>query len=185
MSMSAQTTQDEISKRYGGVLFELAQETKQLGKITQEIEIVKKQIGSQTQDWQTLTNPTIPVKVQLAVMTKWIEKLKLSPLMTHFIFVVTRNYRLKNLFNILGMTQERVHEAEGRIQGTIETAVKLSKSELEAIQKVLKAQLKKDIHMREDINEDLLGGTILRIGSIMVDASLKTQLNKLQQVMKG
>jgi len=183
--MSMVGAKDEISKRYGGVLFDLAQESNVLKSVIKEVALLEQSLESQLKEWRQVVGPTVSVKVQSDIMAKISASLKLSSLMNRFLMILSKNRRLQNLFSILDDFKARSQAAEGLIEGRIETAFSLSIKEIESIQKALKSQLGKDVLLHPEIKENLLGGAILRIGSIMVDASLETQLNKLRQVMKG
>ena len=99
--------------------------------------------------------------------------------------ILCQNHRLQNLMSILDNFTLRAQGAEGIVGGVLETAMTLSNKEIEELQDSLTVQLGKKVSLQQDVKEGLIAGVILHIGSRMVDASLKTRLNKLRQVMKG
>jgi F-type H+-transporting ATPase subunit delta len=172
---------DEISKRYGGVLFELAQEEKVINITLKDAERLQKCFAGEPLEWRQVVGPTVPLKVQHNIIEKLSESLKLSPLMTRFLLILTQNRRLQSMQAILDEFHSRTQHAEGIVHGMLETATKLTKKDIESLQK----SLGKGVLLEQRVNENILGGVILRMGSTMIDASLGTQLNKLRQVMKG
>ncbi len=172
---------DEITGRYSGVFFELAQEEKSVPSILKEIEKLKTCISRDMAGWRQLIGPVMSLKTQKKIIEELSRALKLSPLSTHFLDVLVQNRRLKNLVPILEDFRRRAERAEGHIHGVVESATELTKKDVENLQK----SIGKGVVLRQVINENILGGVILRIGSTMVDASLGTQLQKIRQVMKG
>lgn len=179
------TRQDEIAKRYGGVLFDLAQESKSKKAILKEVTLLHKSLKAWAHEWSWVMRPNVSVQTQLQIMEKIASSLKLGTLMKRFLVVLCQNRRLQNLQSVLNDFIMRSQLSEGMREGVIETASELSKNEIEALEKSLKIQLGKDITLHQVIKETLLAGVILKIGSIMIDASLGTQLHKIRFGMKG
>jgi F-type H+-transporting ATPase subunit delta len=99
--------------------------------------------------------------------------------------MLCQNRRLQRLNVIFDEFTALTKAAEGIVEGVLETTTELSKNEIETLQKSLKLQLGKDVFLHQEIKESLLGGVVLRIGSMMIDASIGTQLTKLRLAMKG
>ena len=81
--------------------------------------------------------------------------------------------------------QALVSNRRGEVTAEVISASNLSKPQVEQIRKVLEKISKKQVTVHNSVSEDLLGGLIVKIGSQMVDSSLKTKLNKLRFAMKG
>ncbi len=180
-----ETRRTEIAKRYGSVLFDLAQKNKNLKTILKEGSHLRRLLHEEPVGWSRLASPIIPLNKQRQMIEKIASSLKLSPLMKRFLLVVCQNRRLSSLKLILEECATQAQSAKGAIEGVLETVMKLSPKEIADIQKTLKLKLGKEISLHQVINPALLGGIVMRIGSLMIDASLKTRLNKLQDVMKG
>ncbi|MBI2707386.1 MAG: ATP synthase F1 subunit delta [Proteobacteria bacterium] len=178
----AESEHNEIAKRYGGVLFSLAQENKVLKDISKDVTRLQTCLLQEPLEWARITSPTTPLKIQRQLVEKLATSLKLGKLTTQFLKVVCHNHRLENLVFMLENFKIRCREG---IEGVVETATELSQQKIEHLQSVLKQQLGKDVSLQQTLKENLLGGIVLRIGTLMIDASLKTTLNKLHHVMKG
>ena len=176
---------DEIAKRYGGVLFALAQEKKQEKPILKEIGLLQKSLNTDGLSWARIMSPVLPLQTQRTIIQKVASKLKLSPLMTHFLLVLCKNRRLSNLANILVNTLGQAETAEGLVKGEIQTAQKLTQNEQQDLEKSLEKKLGKKVSLTQVIKEELIAGVFLRMGSLMIDASLSAQLNRLRLQMKG
>ncbi|MBY0293458.1 MAG: ATP synthase F1 subunit delta [Alphaproteobacteria bacterium] len=184
--MSAvETKRDEIAKRYGGVLFTLSQESQSLKAILKEATLLHQYLQEASFLWARLVSPVASLHIQQKVVESLTSSLKLGSLMRRFLMILCQNHRLQNLMSILDDFILRAQGAEGVIGGVLETAMTLSKKEIEDLQNSLTVQLGKEVSLRQDVKESLIAGVILHIGSQMIDASLGTQLSKLRQAMKG
>ncbi len=177
--------QDELSRRYGGALFDLAKESKELSKVLKEVHRLNLCVREEPLEWAQIVSPSTPLHSQRNIVEKLAASLKLGKLMNHFLMVLCKNSRLKNLTSILDEFFVRVQEAEGILQGTLETPTELSQKEINELQKKLADQLHKKVILNQKIKENLLAGIVLKLGSIMVDTSFRTQLTKLRHVMEG
>lgn len=179
------TRPDKVARRYGSVLFDLAQENNELKAVSKDISRLRQCIDLEPQEWLRVVSPSLSLYTQRKIIASLLVSLKLGTLMNHFVRVLCENRRLPHLKGILDEFLICVQQAEGIVDGVLETAIALSPAEIEALQKSLTSQLEKNIHLHEEIKESLLGGVILRIGSLMIDGSMRTQLNKLKTAMKG
>lgn len=176
---------DKIAIRYGGVLFSLAQEDNALKAVLKDLKRLRDCIEAEPLEWQRVVSPSLPLYTQRRIMESLLASLKLGPLMSHFLKVLCENRRLSHLDLILEEFLECTKRAEGTLEGALETSIELSHKEIESLQKSLTSRLGKNILLHQEIKESLLGGVVLRIGSLMIDGSMKTQLNKLKMAMKG
>lgn len=183
--MERQERPDKVARRYGRVLFELAQEGEGFKAVLKDISRVQQIIEKEPHEWLRIASPSLPLYTQKKIIESLLSVLKLGSLMNHFIKVLCDNRRLPHLKSILEEFLACVQQAEGIVDGVLETAVPLSPKEIEDLQKALKAHGGKTIHLHQHVKENLLGGVILRMGSVMIDGSVKTHLNKLKAIMKG
>jgi F-type H+-transporting ATPase subunit delta len=182
--LDSEASRDELSRRYGGVLFDLASENKELKKVLKEAHFLHETIHKEQRAWAQLVSPTTPLHLQGRMIADLIRSLKLGNLMSRFLKVLCENRRLPKLSSILEAFFDRAQKAEGILKGVLETPTKLTQKEIESLQKVLTGQLQKEVILNQRIKESLMAGVVLRLGSIMIDTSLGTQLMKLRHVME-
>jgi len=175
----------KIAKRYGGVLFDLAQEKKQVKATLKEIILLQKLLEKDSRAWVRIINPMLSIQLQQKIIQNVASVLKLRPLMSHFLLVLCKNRRLSNLRIILENVFLRSQIEEGLLKGVLETSQKLTQKEQQDLEKSLEAHLGKKISLTQVIKEELIAGVVLRLGSLMIDASLRAQLNRLRLQMKG
>jgi F-type H+-transporting ATPase subunit delta len=176
---------NKIARRYGGVLFELAHENKALKDVLQDLNLLRNCIEAEPVEWLRVASPSLPLYTQRKVMESLMHSLKLRKIMKDFLMVLCQNRRLPDVNPIFDEFLERVKRAEGIMDGVLETSLELSDKEMKDLHNSLTSQLGKKIHLHQEINENLLGGVVLRIGSLMIDRSTRTRLNKLKTAMKG
>lgn len=176
---------NRIARRYGDVLFALASETNRLNEVTDDLNQLRGCIEAEPYEWTRVISPALPHHTQEKILKRLISALKLGPLLNHFLMVLCENHRLSQVNAILEEFLQCAQRAKGIVEGVVETPFELSGKEVESLQKSLKTQLGKNVLLYQEVKESLLGGIVLRIGSLMIDASTKTQLKKLQTVMKG
>ncbi len=177
--------QDEISKRYGGVLFDLAQEIKLTSTISKEANLILKNLEELGAKWNFVLRPVVPLSLQRQVVEQLGKDLKLSLLMQHFLSILCQNRKLPALRAVLDDFIKRTEMSVGMIEGTLETTTKLTPSQVKELTKTLEKQMGKSITLTQKIKEDLLGGVVIKLGSLMIDASLRSQLSRIRQGMKG
>ena len=175
----------KVAKRYGGVLFDLAQENKKIKKLLKEVGILQECITQEPRSWAHISNPILPPQIQRKIIEELTNSLKLGSLITHFLLVLCKNRRLQNLKLILDDFVARSQVAEGLVKGVIETSLALTKAQQQHLEKNLEKHLGKKISLTQVIKEDLVAGVVLHLESLMIDASIGMRLKKLRHEMKG
>lgn len=176
---------DKIAIRYGGVLFDLALKNNDFEASLKDLNRLRQCIEKEPFDWLRVVSPSLPLYTQRRIIESLLSSLKLGNLMSRFVMILCQNRRLSHLNLILEDFLERTKRGKGIVEGVLETPLELPKKDIEELEKSLKSQLGKTIHLHQEIKEDLLGGVVLRIESLMIDASTRTHLNKLKTAMKG
>jgi len=182
MSSSSQVRQ-AVANRYGRVLFEMACDENVLGATLKDVKTLTDLLSSDESEWKILTNPTISREEQEQVITSLSRALSLKDLTTRFLQVLSFNGRLSYLYEVLKVFYLVHEEAMGKVSGTIETARSLKKDEIQSLEKKLSQEMEKEVTLTELVNPELLGGAILRVSAVMVDASVGSRLSKLKTVM--
>lgn len=107
---------------------------------------------------------------------------KLSPTLLTFLKVLSKHGRLDCLRAIAHQARKQLNEARGRVEVLVETAYPLSNPLRERIASRLRELLGREVILTTDINEELLGGLVVRVGDTVYDASLAAQLKRMEQV---
>jgi F-type H+-transporting ATPase subunit delta len=107
-----------------------------------------------------------------------------SKTVENFIGVVTANRRLDQLANMINEFNRMLSHHRGEVNASVVTAYKLDNKQLDALSAKLKSMVGSDVNLESDVDEELLGGMVVRVGSKMIDSSLKTKLANLEATMK-
>ena len=119
-----------------------------------------------------------------SVLTELASKLKLNKLMVDFLAVTARNGRAGDLKNILRAFKALAAKRRGTSSADVISADPLTATQLKELKTALKTALGRDVEIRTEVREDIIGGLIVKVGSRMFDSSLKTKLEGLRKTMK-
>jgi F-type H+-transporting ATPase subunit delta len=111
--------------------------------------------------------------------------MKLDKLTTKFLGVVAQNRRLADLGAIIGSFNSLSAAHRGETTAEVTSAHKLEAVQITALKKKLKAKVGRDVAVVQKVDPAILGGLVIKIGSQMIDSSIKTRLNSLAAAMKG
>jgi len=176
----------EIGQRYAKALFELSAESKSLDKTEKDLLSVHSLIAENNQIFLVIKSSSLSRENQANLMEKILKKMKVSPLIIKFIGTLAINGRLNIVNNIIDEFLKKLAHERGELTAEITTAVPISKEINKSIVKEISKLTKiKTIELNEKIDESLIGGLVLRMGSTMIDSSIKTKLSTLKMIMKG
>ncbi|MGC6475158.1 MAG: F0F1 ATP synthase subunit delta [Parvibaculales bacterium] len=184
--MSAQESIiDTIASRYAHALFGLADESKAADKkrISKDVEALAKIIDASENLQNMLRSPVISADEQTQALTAILKKAKTGDDVTKFVGLVVQNRRAFSLPTILKAYSQLEAKARGEMVAEIVSAQKLTPAQEKSIKSEMKKSYGKDVRINATIDPAILGGLIVKVGSRMVDGSLRTKLNSLKQAM--
>jgi F-type H+-transporting ATPase subunit delta len=174
-----------LSGRYATALFDLAVEAKSLDAVAASLATLKDALA-QSADLKTLmTSPMVTRSAAAAGVAGVAASLKLDSLTSNFLGVLAKNRRLAALPAIIRDFSALAAARRGEISAQVTAAHKLSAAQQKALAAKLKAGLGRDVALDITVDPAILGGLIVRVGSRMIDSSLKTRLGALGQALKG
>lgn len=184
--MSAENTiSSGIAGRYATALFDLALEAKQVEAVESDLALIKGMMSESADLAWLVRSPLISRDDQAKAMAAVLEKLGVNDLVRRFVGTVALNRRL---FAISGMIESfgaLLSAHRGEVVANVTSAKTLSKDQLEAVSSALKAAIGSDVSVNAAVDESLIGGMIVKVGSRMVDSSIRTKLQNLKFAMKG
>ena len=174
-----------LSGRYATALFDLARDAKSIDAVAASLASVTTGLA-ESADLRTLT--TTPM-IDRASATRTIEAVAgamgLDPLTTKFLGVLAHNRRLAALPAIIRDFTKLAARSRGEITAEVTSAHPLDADQQAALKAKLRAGLGADAALVLNVDPEILGGLVVRVGSRMVDSSLRTKLNSLATAMKG
>jgi F-type H+-transporting ATPase subunit delta len=130
-------------------------------------------------------SPVIAAAAQARALAALLTRAGISGLTSNFLQLIVRNRRLFALADILKAFQSLLARERGEVGADVTSAHPLSGDQLQVLSDSLKASIGKNVQIRTRVDPNLLGGLIVKVGSKMIDSSLRTKLNNLKVAMKG
>ena len=174
-----------LSGRYATALFELADEEKALDDVASDLASVGVMIEESDDLQRLIRSPIISRDDQLGAMDAVLEAAGVGQLTRNFIGVVTRNRRLFALPGMIKDYQALLAATRGEATAEVTSAQQLSGAQISAVEDSIKQAMGTKVAIDAKVDESLLGGLVVKVGSRMVDTSLKTKLSQLRLAMKG
>jgi len=174
-----------LAGRYATALFELAKTDKQLDQVADDLSVLAQMLNESDDLNRLIRSPVISRDDQESAMAAVMEAAKIRDLSRKFIGLVAQNRRLFALPAMIMAYQSLLNLLRGESTAAVVSAKKLTAKQLKAIEDSLKSATGTNVSVDASVDESLLGGLIVKVGSRMVDISLKTKLNQLRFFMKG
>jgi F-type H+-transporting ATPase subunit delta len=174
-----------VASRYALALFELADEAKQLDEVADDLRTVDAAIAESGDLQRLVRSPVISRNAAAAAMTAILEKTEARELTRNFIGLVAANRRL---FALRAMIRAYLAELAGRrgeVTAEVTSAIPLDDAQTEAIADALRKAVGSKVAVNVHVDPGLIGGLVVRVGSRMVDFSMRTKLEKMKLAMKG
>ena len=174
-----------ISGRYAVALFELALESKALKAVESDLANLKELLSESADLRDLVTSPLFSRDAQSRGITKVAETAKFSELTVKFLGILAANRRLDVLKSTVAAFEKLMAHHKGEVNAEVVSAQALTKTQLTALKKQLKSAVGHDVTIDASVDETLLGGLTVKVGSQMIDSPLKTKLDNLARAMKG
>jgi F-type H+-transporting ATPase subunit delta len=174
-----------LSGRYASALFDLAEAKDKLEVVEANLLDLLSMVKGSDDLYRLIKSPVISRKDQGKAMAEICKKSGFDDLIGRFVGVVSENRRLFALPSIVFAFSALMAERRGEATADVSSAQALTKDQIDKIKTSLKKTLGKNIAVNPTVDESLLGGLIVKVGSRMVDSSLRTKLQQLRLVMKG
>ena len=171
--------------RYAAALFDLAEEGKALDAVGDDLHSIKAMIAGCDDLARMLRSPVLSREDQGKAMAAVLDKAKIGDLTMRFVAVVAGNHRLFALPGMIEAFFARLAEKRGEMSAEVTSAKALSDAQVKSLRSALKKAVGQDVSVKQSVDESIIGGLIIRIGSRMLDSSLRTKLKNLQLAMKG
>ncbi len=173
-----------VAGRYASALFELAKDEGKLAEVEKDVVTFQNMIG-ESEDLQRLVrSPVISSSDQAKAIAALAGKAGLSPLTSNFLKVIATSRRLFTLSDTLKAFRGILARHRGEVTADVTSAVPLSEAQLNTLKDTMRIEVGKDVQINTKVDPALLGGLVVKIGSRMIDSSLRTKLDSLKTRMK-
>jgi F-type H+-transporting ATPase subunit delta len=173
-----------LAERYATALFELAEADKALDGVAVELQQIGGLIQSSSDLERVIRSPVISRQEQRRAMDAILEKAGSSDLTRRFVGLLAHNRRLFALPSIIAAFAKRLAARRAETTAEVTSATLLSKEQMAAIAGALKKTVGTQVVLSTRTDPSLLGGLVVKVGSRMVDSSLRTKLLRLSFAIK-
>jgi F-type H+-transporting ATPase subunit delta len=174
-----------MAGRYAAALFELAKEQKQLDRVERDVAAFQSLLENSADLTRLVRSPVIAAEAQARALDAILARMGISGFTGNFLKLIARNRRLFAVGEMLKAFQNLLARERGEERADVASAHPLSAEQLQLLSDSLKASIGKNVQIRTRVDPNLLGGLIVKVGSRMIDSSLRTKLNNLKLAMKG
>ena len=168
---------------YSQALFELASENSTINEVEKQVSSILELIKSSTDFKDLIKDPTNKIEDQLKVINKISDQFGFNQLLKKFLGFIISKRRFFYLESILNDFLMICSNARGEIQAELSAAKELNESELSNIKNELSSTFGSNIKLNHKYDPSLIGGLIIKVGSIMIDTSIKSKLQKIEKQM--
>ncbi len=173
-----------IAARYATAIFELAKENKQLKALEGDLETLETSLHDSTDLQDLISSPVYSRDEQASAVTAIAKKMGLTDLFGSTLGLMATKRRLFVLPQLAANLRDLIADEKGEVTAEVKSAKALTKTQQDKLAKSLKATLGKDVKLNATVDKDLIGGLIVKVGSKMIDTSIRSKLSALQNTMK-
>jgi len=177
--------QASLAGRYALALFELAREERQLESVGASLAAVRQALAESDDFRELTTSPLVGRDEAVKAVVAAAGAMRLDPLTTNFLGVLAQNRRLSRLDAVIRAFNLLAARHRGEITAEVTSARPLDDDQVDAIRQNLRTRMGRDIAVDLTVDPAILGGLVVKIGSQMIDGSIRTKLNHLAHAMKG
>jgi len=172
-----------IADRYATAVFEIAKEGKKVKALETDLASLTDALA--VDDFSNLiSSPMISREEQAGAIVALAKKMKLSPTVSNTLNLMATKRRLFVLPQLVTRLREIIAQDKGEVTAEVVTAKALTKTQADKLAKTLKASVGKTVTLNATVDESLIGGLVVKVGSKMIDTSVKSKLDALQNSMK-
>ena len=173
-----------VSGRYATALFELARDEKAIDAVKADLDRFDALLNESADLKRLIRSPVFTAEAQLKALDAVLQRAGISGIAANFLKVLTRNRRLFAVSDVIRAFRALVAKFKGEATADVTVAETLNDRNLDALKTALKSVTGKDVALNVKVDPSIIGGLVVKLGSRMVDSSLRTKLNSIKHAMK-
>ena len=174
-----------LAGRYASALFDLARDQKQIESVGKSLDALNQALADSKEFSELVASPLVSRDEAGKAFAALAPELGLDPITANFLGVLARNGRKGELRNVIRAYRRLAAEHRGETTAEVVTARPLNDDQLATLKAQLRARAGRDVNIDMAVDPSILGGIVVKMGSQMIDASIRTKLNRLAAAMKG
>lgn len=174
-----------LAKRYAKALVEIGVEREALDKYGRDLADLARLMETSGDFREVLENPVFPREEKKRVAGVILDKLGIDPMTRNFVNLLIDRKRIDQLVGIEKAFRSEVDEIRGITRGEVSSATALDDGELNRITAALSKITGKTVILTPTVDPSLIGGLVAKVGDMVFDGTIRTQLNQLKESLKG
>jgi F-type H+-transporting ATPase subunit delta len=174
-----------MAGRYAAALFELAKDQRQLDQVERDLAALAQMLEESADLRRVVLSPVITTDDQAKAFNAILAKAGVAGLVGNFVNLIVRNRRLFALRDMIKAFRGLLARERGEVSADVTSAHPLTAEQMQALADTLRISIGKHVRIDTRVDPNLLGGLVVKVGSRMIDSSLRTKLNNLKVVMRG
>ena len=170
--------------RYATAVFELAKEAKKLDAIENDTDALADALDASDDFADLIANPVYTRAEMVAAIGAIGAKMGLDGITANTLGLMAQNRRLFVLPQLISTIRSMIADEKGEVTAEVTAAKELTKAQQDKLAKTLKESVGKDVKINMAVDESLIGGLVVKVGSKMIDSSIRSQRSKLSNAMK-
>lgn len=173
-----------IATRYASALFDLAKDDKNLEGLEKDAGILGETLETSADFRDLIANPVYSREEQENAVVAVAKKAGLSALTTNTLALMAQKRRLFALPQLVSSLKQMIAEEKGEVTAEVTSAKALTDAQQKKLAETLATKVGKQVKLELNVDEALIGGLVVKLGSQMIDSSIRSKLSSLQNVMK-
>nr|WP_175582291.1 F0F1 ATP synthase subunit delta [Phaeobacter sp. HF9A] len=173
-----------IANRYAKAIFEIASESNALDTLETSLDDLTAALADSADLRNLITSPLVTRAEQEAAISAVAEKMGIDATLRNTLALMASKRRLFVLPALIEALRARISEARGEVSAEVISAKALTKTQSEKLAKTLAERVGKTVKINATVDASIIGGLVVKVGSKMIDSSIRSKLNSLQNAMK-
>lgn len=173
-----------VAERYASALFDLARDDASIEKIEAELVSLSRMLDDSGDFRRLVESPVFSAEEQERAIGAVADQAEIAGLSGNFLRLVAKNRRLFALSGIIRAFREMAARHRGEVTAEVISAIALTDAQVAALKSALKDRLGKNVTLQARVNPAILGGLVVKVGSRMIDTSLRTRLMSVKTQLK-
>ena len=177
--------QASLAGRYASALFDLARDERQIDSVERSLEALRQAMVDSRDFAELVASPLVDRDQAGRAFAAVAQSLNLDPITGNFLAVLARNGRKSQLLPVIRAFRRLAAEHRRETTAEVISAFPLNDDQVAQLKAQLRARAGRDVTIDAEVDPAILGGIVVKLGSQMIDASIRTKLNRLATAMKG
>ncbi|MGR3635888.1 MAG: F0F1 ATP synthase subunit delta [Shimia sp.] len=173
-----------IAERYAAAVFEIASENKALAKLESGLDDLSAALDESADLRNLINSPLVSRNDQGNAIAAVAKTMKLQPVLANVLGLMAEKRRLFVLPQLIEQLRAMIADRKGEVTADVTSAKALTKTQSDKLAKTLAARVGKDVKINATVDKTLVGGLVVKVGSKMIDTSIRSKLSSLQNAMK-